>query len=177
MRNSVSCDQGEGVESLPGCPASGSSGKGPVPSAPKRKEGLQEINVERRNAIGKGLTRFLYGIAGLMLAYPAFAFMTFRKVTRKNVVFHPQDQLPPVNFKDGVYLVKVASETYALSSRCTHLGCTLNYDPVSQRFRCPCHGSVFDLSGERLAGPARKPLERVPTFNTKNKDVIAVLPL
>lgn len=44
----------------------------------------------------------------------------------------------------------------ALSSKCTHLGCTLI--PTGQGFDCPCHGSRFSIDGRRLAGPATKNL-------------------
>jgi Rieske Fe-S protein len=44
------------------------------------------------------------------------------------------------------------------SNRCTHVGC-----PVAATltgFGCPCHGSVFDERGSRIAGPAVRPLDR-----------------
>lgn len=39
---------------------------------------------------------------------------------------------------------------------CTHLGCTVN--AVETGFKCPCHGSTYDLDGENVAGPAPRPL-------------------
>ena len=48
---------------------------------------------------------------------------------------------------------------YALSAICTHLGCTPRLE--GNYFECPCHGSRFGLNGEVLAGPAKRPLERV----------------
>ena len=48
----------------------------------------------------------------------------------------------------------------AVSSRCSHLGCSVRWVPASERFICPCHGSVFDLEGVRVAGPAPRPLDR-----------------
>jgi cytochrome b6-f complex iron-sulfur subunit len=145
----------------------------PVPL--RHEEGSQGTDKGRREIIGKGLRGVFYCISALILAYPVFSFMTFRKVNRKTIVFHPKDQAPPASFKEGVYLVNPGTGFYALSARCTHLGCTLNFDPVSQRFRCPCHGSVFDLSGKRLAGPARDALKRVPIKMDKNKDVTVTL--
>ncbi len=47
---------------------------------------------------------------------------------------------------DG-YVVNDAGEIRALSSVCTHMGCTLHYRPDWQDLRCPCHGASFDLSG------------------------------
>lgn len=50
---------------------------------------------------------------------------------------------------------------YGLASVCTHLGCTPNWLEGEQKFKCPCHGSGFYISGINFEGPAPRPLERV----------------
>ena len=67
----------------------------------------------------------------------------------------------------GVWLVRTPADVvqeisgfYALISVCTHLGCTPNYLPAEQKFKCPCHGSGFRLTGINFEGPAPRPLER-----------------
>ncbi len=50
---------------------------------------------------------------------------------------------------------------YALSTVCTHLGCTPNWLDGEQKFKCPCHGSGFYITGVNFEGPAPRPLERV----------------
>ena len=69
--------------------------------------------------------------------------------------------------KFGVWLartpddvVQEASGFYALIAVCTHLGCTPNYLQAEQKFKCPCHGSGFRLTGINFEGPAPRPLER-----------------
>lgn len=49
---------------------------------------------------------------------------------------------------------------YALSTVCTHLGCPPNWLAGEQKFKCPCHGSGFYVSGINFEGPAPRPLER-----------------
>jgi Rieske Fe-S protein len=44
----------------------------------------------------------------------------------------------------------------ALSLRCTHLGCSINWEENKKRFICPCHSSAFDISGEVLNPPASR---------------------
>jgi cytochrome b6-f complex iron-sulfur subunit len=54
---------------------------------------------------------------------------------------------------DG-YVVNDAGTIRALSSVCTHMGCTLAYRPAWKDLRCPCHGASFDLSGHLANGSA-----------------------
>ena len=54
---------------------------------------------------------------------------------------------------DG-FVVNDGGEVRALSSVCTHMGCTLQYRPEWEDLRCPCHGASFDLAG-RLANGRR----------------------
>jgi menaquinol-cytochrome c reductase iron-sulfur subunit len=49
------------------------------------------------------------------------------------------------------------------SPLCTHLGCGYHWDTTDRRFKCPCHGSVYAVTGEVLAGPAPRALDRLPT--------------
>jgi cytochrome b6-f complex iron-sulfur subunit len=54
---------------------------------------------------------------------------------------------------DG-FVVNDDGEFRALSSVCTHMGCTLHFRPDWQDLRCPCHGASFGLDG-RLANGRR----------------------
>ena len=67
----------------------------------------------------------------------------------------------------GVWLVKTGYDQwsksagiYALSTVCTHLGCTPNWLEAEQKFKCPCHGSGYYKSGVNFEGPTPRPLER-----------------
>src|SRR5262245_27993245 len=46
-----------------------------------------------------------------------------------------------------------ASDFVALSSVCPHLGCKVHWQPVENRFFCPCHHGVFDPQGKATEGP------------------------
>jgi cytochrome b6-f complex iron-sulfur subunit len=47
----------------------------------------------------------------------------------------------------------------ALGRTCTHLGCTVPWVEEDQQFACPCHASVFDITGEVLGPPADRALD------------------
>ncbi|MFN8389460.1 MAG: Rieske (2Fe-2S) protein [Bdellovibrionota bacterium] len=53
-------------------------------------------------------------------------------------------------------IVRDGDSVRALSGVCTHQPCLLNLH--DDGLDCPCHGSRFDLSGAKLAGPAPKSL-------------------
>jgi glycine/D-amino acid oxidase-like deaminating enzyme/nitrite reductase/ring-hydroxylating ferredoxin subunit len=50
----------------------------------------------------------------------------------------------------------------AVSTRCTHLGCQVNWNPAERSWDCPCHGSRFTPDGDVLQGPAVHRLEHKP---------------
>ncbi len=47
----------------------------------------------------------------------------------------------------------------ALTAVCTHLGCTVQYEPQADRIHCACHGGVYNAyTGANVSGPPPKPL-------------------
>lgn len=49
-----------------------------------------------------------------------------------------------------------------VSASCTHLGCSVIWEPADRVFRCPCHGAVFDATGGVVSGPVNVGLKHVP---------------
>jgi cytochrome b6-f complex iron-sulfur subunit len=67
-----------------------------------------------------------------------------------------EDQLASefiVKDEDGSYWI-------ALYQRCVHLGCTVPFRDDCVSFKCPCHGSHYNITGEYLDGPAPRSLDR-----------------
>ena len=91
-----------------------------------------------------------------------------------NVLFEPPQSFKigfPDDFEPGkvdlrfkkqynVWIVRDDEKITALSTVCTHLGCTPNWQETERKFKCPCHGSGFRASGINFEGPAPRPLER-----------------
>jgi cytochrome b6-f complex iron-sulfur subunit len=88
---------------------------------------------------------------------------------------------PPSDFPDGLkflpderlLIFREGNTFHAISAVCTHLGCTVRAEALSNpqtldtggmpmrvthRFLCPCHGSQYTGDGTNVAGPAPKPL-------------------
>jgi Rieske Fe-S protein len=69
----------------------------------------------------------------------------------------------PQGFTDPIAVIRVDAATFAaLDARCTHLGCTVAWDPGARHLQCPCHESAFALDGSVLAPPAVRPLRVYP---------------
>lgn len=66
---------------------------------------------------------------------------------------------------DGSYWV-------ALYQRCVHLGCTYAYRDSCLSFKCPCHGSHYNVDGEYLDGPAPRSADRFALSFDSSGDVI-----
>lgn len=66
----------------------------------------------------------------------------------------------------GLLIRTPEGELRAFSARCTHLNCTVQYDPGERLIVCACHNGQFDLNGKNIAGPPPKPLA---TFNVNSR--------
>ena len=124
-------------------------------------------------AIGATLA-FILG--GAVLA-PAFSRRSDSWLRAAAFEALPDDEPLPVTLRvarqDGytqivdhtvVYLVKTGeNQVRAMHSTCTHLGCRTSYDRQAKQILCPCHGGVYDVQGNVIAGPPPAPLPPLPT--------------
>jgi len=62
--------------------------------------------------------------------------------------------------ESSIIIINTGDGYLALSSVCTHNGCTVSYDHDAGNLPCPCHGSKFSTSGSVVNGPADSPLRR-----------------
>ncbi len=74
--------------------------------------------------------------------------------------------------KHGVWLVRDQEKIVALSTVCTHLGCTPTWMGNEGKFKCPCHGSGFYKTGINFEGPAPRPLERFKIFLADSGEIV-----
>ena len=154
----------------PATPAKPATPKPPAATAPA-KAGLP-----RRSFLSWVTLAWVAFTASMLASLTATARFMF-----PNVLFEP-----PPTFKAGypneiqvgqvderfkqrfaVWLVRTAYDEwgmapgiYALSTVCTHLGCTPNWLEAEQKFKCPCHGSGYYKTGVNFEGPTPRPLER-----------------
>ncbi|HEX6316754.1 MAG TPA: Rieske (2Fe-2S) protein [Gemmatimonadaceae bacterium] len=123
-------------------------------------------------------------IAAMLL--PSCASLVTRPVAIENGIVrlslrqHPELAEPrgsvrllPSGWEDPLYLLVLdGGGLAAVSSICTHRGCTV--DLGGPGLSCPCHGSEYDREGRVMKGPASRALERYPVRVSGDEVVIEV---
>ena len=162
---------GPADSTVPGGPNPGAAAAAkPAAPAPAAAKPAPPVDEGRRSfmrfALPVGWVAFSAACTSSLVATARFMF--------PNVLFEP-----PQSFKAGfpgeynvgevdtrwkdaysVWIVREADGFYALIAVCTHLGCSPNWLPAENKFKCPCHGSGFYRTGVNFEGPAPRPLER-----------------
>jgi menaquinol-cytochrome c reductase iron-sulfur subunit len=135
------------------------------------------VNLTRRRLISR------IGLGATLIAIGGQAYAFFRSLV-PNVLYED-----PQRFKVGtidqfgegakfiedkrVFIFRQKNTFHCISASCTHLGCTVKMQRLSQpkkvtvrgreiddqvEFACPCHGSKYYSDGTNYAGPAPRPL-------------------
>ncbi len=117
------------------------------------------------------------GVAGLCyvgaLAYPIYRYldspseMALGAAAVTEVTLKDAQKLPTgsvLMFKFGSSPAMLIHHTdgrwISLTAVCTHLGCTVQYEPDADRIHCACHGGVYNpYTGANVSGPPPKPLK------------------
>lgn len=101
--------------------------------------------------------------------YPVIRFLTpkaeasdgdLESVKLENARDIPKNSSMIVPFGDEpVILIRDnRGKFHAHGATCTHLSCTVQYDAKTEQIVCPCHEGIFNLSGNVVSGPPKKPL-------------------
>ena len=137
--------------------------------APVKPAAAAPASKERRAAIISAVAVAWLAFTGTMVAW----LLGSVRFLFPNVLSEPPSKLKvgfPDQFEDGkvverykdqnTWIVRHQGQIFALSTTCTHLGCTPNWLESAAKFKCPCHGSGFYINGVNFEGPAPRPLER-----------------
>jgi cytochrome b6-f complex iron-sulfur subunit len=121
-----------------------------------------EIDGRRRRFVWVMVTGFL---TAWFLAF--FRFFLPRTLFEPNSVFkigYPSEFALGVDTKFQqkfrIWVDRTPDRLFVIYARCTHLGCTPDWKPSENKFKCPCHGSGYYITGVNFEGPTPRPLER-----------------
>lgn len=70
------------------------------------------------------------------------------------------------------FVTRAKDELFAVSQKCPHLGCAVPFCEAAGRFQCPCHGSVYNVAGEWISGPAPRGMDRHPLLIADGRVVV-----
>jgi cytochrome b6-f complex iron-sulfur subunit len=159
-----------------------------IRGAGKRASDAAKLSRRRMNialAVGWAMMAFVGALfAGMFQDF--FAPKVLREPKKQWRVGKPDDYAIPTtvyeNFKrtpdggSGFWIVNLMPEEpkiVALSIICTHLGCIPAWLQGDMKFKCPCHGSGYYITGVNFEGPTPRPLERFAI--SKNSDGFLVV--
>lgn len=139
--------------------------------------GRVELSVEGEHPGRRAFVTVAAGAVGCVYAglvgYPVYRYL--RSPVEKaeataavsEVTLPKADELPPgaaLIFKFGAkpaLLIHQKDGSWtAMSAVCTHLACTVQYEPDGDRIFCACHNGVYDpKTGANVSGPPPRPLD------------------
>ncbi len=131
-------------------------------SKPREPEPERDVISRRRRFVTASILGFL-GVNFLMFLRFFFPRALFEPKTTFKIGY-PSDFGFGVDTrfqsKYRIWVVRNTEGIFVISAICTHLGCTPDWKPSENKFKCPCHGSGFDSEGINFEGPAPRPLDR-----------------
>jgi len=119
---------------------------------------------------------FLGGVGGatFFFSLPRFKEGEFGGIFREAADQLPGPNDPPLHVQDGKFwLSNVNGSITVLYDVCVHLGCLYQWQPVTGRFECPCHGSKYKKDGTYIEGPAPRSLDRMKVTFAQGSQVVA----
>jgi cytochrome b6-f complex iron-sulfur subunit len=150
----------------------------PGPQAPKPKpslaDALRRIFSKSEEAdVSKTTARRRRFVMAAVLGTLGVNFLMFLRFFFPRTLFEPKTRFRigfPADFGYGVdtkfqnqyriWVVRNTEGIFVISAICTHLGCTPDWKPSENKFKCPCHGSGYDPEGVNFEGPAPRPMDR-----------------
>jgi Rieske Fe-S protein len=150
--------------------------RGPANSEDPRREFLKTIGL---GGLSVGLGAVVAAPAVAYVAYPlghatvsgADGFVKVGKLdsfkpgqpTKVDVFADKRDAWNRiVKMKVGsAWIMRDGDKLRAYSTVCPHLGCAVDYEGDTTKFKCPCHKSVFSTDGKVEGGPAPRPMDEL----------------
>src|SRR5437667_11313812 len=140
----------------------------PAPKAPGARPAAPPA--AQKPPVNKFRRRLIWTAVWGYLAANFFMFLRFffpRALFEPSTVHtigYPSDFSLGVNekYKQAyrIWVVKEPDRLFVIYARCVHLGCTPDWKPNENKFKCPCHGSGYTPEGINFEGPAPRHMDR-----------------
>ena len=150
------------TSALAGAPSSDAALLTGSRTPPAQTTVVADIRKSRRRIVWTAISAFL--ITNFLMFLRFFFPRTLFEPSTKFRIGYPSDFGPGVDerFKQShrVWVVRRPDRLFVIYGKCTHLGCTPNWIESENKFKCPCHGSGYDMEGRNFEGPAPRPMDR-----------------
>ncbi len=93
-----------------------------------------------------------------VLNFPSIPVGIPTKMTIEDI--HEQAFIKDTEVYDILVIKHSDTEATVYSPVCPHLSCRVSWS--EQKFKCPCHGSIFDEAGKVVGGPSPRSLDTLP---------------
>jgi cytochrome b6-f complex iron-sulfur subunit len=164
-------------------PAQPASPAAPAPSPAAAAKPAAKAASKSYEPPDKGRRRLIWALIFSYLGINLLLFLRFffpRALYEPNTVFsvgYPSDFALGVNQQflasNRIWIVREPGRVFTIFARCTHLGCTPEWKPSENKFKCPCHGSGYDSEGVNFEGPAPRPMDRAKmTLDATGKIIV-----
>ncbi len=121
-----------------------------------------EVNQQRRRLVWSAVAAFL--VAWFIAFFRFFLPRTLFEPATSFKIGYPEEYGLGVDTKFQqkyrIWVDRTPDRIFVIYARCTHLGCTPDWKPSENKFKCPCHGSGYDSEGINFEGPAPRPMDR-----------------
>jgi cytochrome b6-f complex iron-sulfur subunit len=121
-----------------------------------------EVNQQRRRFVWSAVAAFL--MAWFIAFFRFFLPRTLFEPATTFKIGYPTEYGLGVDTKFQqkyrIWVDRTPDRLFVIYARCTHLGCTPDWKPAENKFKCPCHGSGYDSEGVNFEGPAPRPMDR-----------------
>jgi len=121
-----------------------------------------EVNQQRRRLVWSTVAAFL--TAWFIAFFRFFLPRTLFEPATSFKIGYPEEYGLGVDTKwqqkYRIWVDRTPDRVFVIYARCTHLGCTPDWKPSENKFKCPCHGSGYDSEGVNFEGPAPRPMDR-----------------
>ena len=143
----------------------------------RKEEQLGTKDIDRRSFFVK------LGLGSLSIATAGTAVFAYQFLS-PNVLYEPSPVINAgkpesypldsvtLDVNSGIYIIHAKEGFFSLSAVCTHLGCLTAWKPEFGIVACPCHGSKFKRDGEKIEGPAPRPLPWYRVWLSDDGDLI-----
>jgi len=154
--------RGAGANQYVGTPAVGTSKAVAAAGLSSAGPDNSTVNKQRRRFVWSAVVAFL--AAWLLAFFRFFLPRTLFEPATRFKIGYPSDYGLGVDTKwqqrYRIWVDRSPDRLFVIYARCTHLGCTPDWKPSENKFKCPCHGSGYDNEGVNFEGPAPRPMDR-----------------